>query len=139
MTSGIVVRGSQIEAEAGASGVVVLGVLGEDGAQVLFAGDEEAVCAFAAYGAYPPLREGVRPWALRRRRDDLDVVAGEDGVEGGGELGIAITDEEPETPGPLAQVRQQITGELRHPFAGRMCGDAEHVDVRVLISMTKKR
>ncbi|WP_276097218.1 hypothetical protein [Streptomyces silvisoli] len=92
------------------------------------AGDEEAVGALGAQSAYPPLREGVRPRALRRGLDDLDVVAGEDGVESGGELGIAIADEEPEAPGPLAQVHQQIPGELPYPHAGRIRGDAENVD-----------
>lgn len=106
----------------------MLGVLGEDGAQVPFASDEKSVGAFGAGGAYPPLREGVRPRALRRRRDDLGVVAGEDGVEGGSELGIAIPDEEPEATGSFSQIHQQIPGELRHPLAARMGGDAEEVD-----------
>lgn len=40
--------------------VVVIDVVGEDGDQVSFAEDEEGVEAFAADGADPAFREGVR-------------------------------------------------------------------------------
>jgi len=43
----------------GPSGVVVLGVRGEDGTEVSFAGDEESVGAFGAGCAYPSFRERV--------------------------------------------------------------------------------
>jgi hypothetical protein len=86
----------------GSSGVVVLGVPGQDGAQVSFAGDEDAVGAFGARCSYPPLGECVGLGALRRGLDDGRVVAAEDGVECVGELRVAIADEEPETPGSVS-------------------------------------
>ncbi|MFE1934550.1 hypothetical protein ACFW95_30100, partial [Streptomyces sp. NPDC059474] len=44
----VVVGGTKVQAAVGSSGVVVLGVRGEDGVQVSFAGDEESVGAFGA-------------------------------------------------------------------------------------------
>ena len=60
----------------GPFGVVVLDVRDEDGTEVSFAGDEEAVGAFGAGCAYPSFGER---WtvALRRGRDDGCAVAGE--------------------------------------------------------------
>ncbi|GAA2352724.1 hypothetical protein GCM10010376_89560 [Streptomyces violaceusniger] len=54
--------------------------------------------------------------------------AGEDGVERGGELAVPVTDEEPETPGPVAKVREHIAGELGDPCSGRACADAQDMD-----------
>jgi hypothetical protein len=45
------------------------------------------------------------------RPDDLDAAAGEDGVEGRGELGVAIADEEPESPAGF--VPGEVAGQLR--------------------------
>jgi hypothetical protein len=44
----------------------------------------------AADGACLALGEGVRLRRLGPRRDDVDACGGEDGVEGGGELGVAV-------------------------------------------------
>jgi len=46
----------------------------------------------------------VRARRLRWCRDDLDVDGGEDGVEGGGELGVAVADEELESPSFVLKV-----------------------------------
>ena len=60
--------------------------------------DQDAVEEFAADRADEAFRDRVRPWCSHRRLDDPDVDGGEDGVEGGGELGVAVADEEPEAP-----------------------------------------
>ena len=60
--------------------------------------------------------------------EDADVGAGEHGVEGGGELGIAVADQEPELLGAVAEVDQQVAGLLGDPGAGGMGGDPGEVD-----------
>ncbi|WP_413106208.1 hypothetical protein [Streptomyces sp. Inha503] len=93
-----------------------------------FTGDQESVGALGTDCAYPSFGERVGPWALRRSRDDGCAVAGEDGVEGGGELAVPVPDEEPEASGPVAEVHEQVAGELRDPPAGRAGGDAQDMD-----------
>ena len=57
----------------------------------------------------------VRPWCPHRRLDDPDVDGGEDGVEGGGELGVAVADEEPEASTGVVEVHEQVAGLLGQP------------------------
>ncbi|GAA2356117.1 hypothetical protein SVIO_028550 [Streptomyces violaceusniger] len=71
-----------------------------------------------------------------RSRDDGGAVAGEDVVERGGELAVPVPYEEPEAPIPVAEIHEQIAGELSDPYAGRAGGDAQDVN-GVAISMTK--
>ena len=52
---------------------------------------------------------------------------GEDRVEGGGELAVSVTDQEPEPLGPVTQVHQQVAGLLSDPGAGGMGGDSGDV------------
>ena len=111
----------------------MLGVRGEDRTQMSFAGDEEAVGAFGAGCAYPSFGERVGPWALRRGRDDGCAVADEDGVEGGGELAIPVTDQEPEPLGALAEVHQQVAGLVGHPVPGGMGGDPGEVHAAAVV------
>ncbi|MER6145881.1 hypothetical protein ABT174_38715 [Streptomyces sparsogenes] len=93
-----------------------------------FAGDEEAVGAFRAGCAYPSFGECVGSGTLRRRWDDGCAVAGEDGVERGGELAVPVTDEEPEAPSAVAEVHEQIARELSDPCAGGTGCDAQDMD-----------
>nr|WP_250846428.1 hypothetical protein [Streptomyces violaceusniger] len=106
----------------------MLGVLVNNRTQVSFTGDEEPVGAFGAGCAYPSFGKRVGPGALRRSWDDGCAVAGEDGVERGGELAVPVTDEEPGAPGPIPEVHEQVAGELGDPRAGRVGGDAQDVD-----------
>ena len=55
--------------------------------------------------------------------DDADVGVGEDGVEGGGELAVPVTDQEPELLGAIAEVHEQVAGLLGDPSTGGMGGD----------------
>ncbi|MEE4589159.1 hypothetical protein V2K49_40065 [Streptomyces sp. DSM 41602] len=93
-----------------------------------FTGDQEAVGAFGAGCTYPSFGESVGPGTLRRSRYDGCAVAGEDGVERGGKFAVPVTDEEPEAPSPVAEVHEQIAGELSDPCAGRVGGDAQDVN-----------
>jgi hypothetical protein len=109
--------------------VVMAGVLAEDRPQVPFAVDEHPVGALGSCGAYPPLGIAVRARGPRRGLDHLHALGGGDLVEGGGELGVAVPDEEAEGAGPVAGVHDQVAGLLRGPCAVRMGGHAEDVHV----------
>jgi hypothetical protein len=73
-----------------------------------------------ADGAHPAFREGVRPRRLRRRLDDRDACRGEYGVEGGGELRVAVAQQEPHRVCSLVEVDQQVPRLLGDPRAGGM-------------------
>src|SRR6188472_2187762 len=83
--------------------------------------------AFAAQRANPALRDGVRARRLDWDADDGDGGAGEHGVEGGGELGISVADQEPELLGAVAEVHEQVAGLLGDPGAGGVGGDPGEV------------
>jgi hypothetical protein len=64
---------------------------------VSFSGDEDPVSAFSTAGADPAFGEGVHPQGLWTGEHDLDADGGEDCVEGGTELRIAVANEVPES------------------------------------------
>jgi hypothetical protein len=92
-------------------------------------GDQKVIEAFAALGADPALRDGIRARCPDRAADDADVGAGEHGVEGGGELAVAVAvaDQEPGSFGLVAEVHEQVAGLLGDPGAGGVGGDAGEV------------
>ncbi|MEU5106179.1 hypothetical protein AB0H07_28575 [Streptomyces sp. NPDC021354] len=92
----------------------MLGVLVEDRAQVSFAGH------FA-----PRTRNWFPNWPTC---SSLWPVTSRPRVERGGELAVTIPDEEPEAPSPVAEVHEQIAGELSDPCARRVGGDAQDVN-----------
>src|SRR5712664_820085 len=69
------VRRILVEREMRASPVIVGEVAGQDAAQVAFAKNEYMIQTLAPDGADEPLREGVLPWAVRRREDFTDAHA----------------------------------------------------------------
>jgi hypothetical protein len=81
---------------------------------------------FAADGADEAFGDGVGLRCLHGRPDDLDAARGEDGVEGRG--GVAIADEEPQSPASVVEVHGQVAGQLSRPRAGRVRGHPEDVD-----------
>jgi hypothetical protein len=60
--------------------------------------------------------------------DDLNVVGGQDGVEGRGALGVSIADEEPAPLPDVVEVHGQVAGQLGQPLAGGTRGDPKDVD-----------
>src|SRR6187551_2545033 len=111
--------------------VVVGGVPGEDGPQVVFAEDEDAVGEFASDGQDEAFGEAVRSRASRWDLHGVDPDAGQGGIEGGGELAGSVADEEPEAGGAVVEVHQQVAGLLGGPGSGRVAGRAEDVHVAV--------
>src|SRR6267143_2662476 len=61
-----------VEREVSARPVVVREVASQGTAQVLFAEDKDMIQTLAPDGADEALREGVLPWAVRRRQDFTD-------------------------------------------------------------------
>src|SRR5450759_5431510 len=65
----------------------------------------------------------VRTRRAHRRADALDTDRGEHLVEAGGELGVAVADEEAEWPSGLLEVGGEVAGHLGHPGGVRVGGD----------------
>src|SRR5208337_1069254 len=63
---------------------------------------------------------GIRPRRPDRRLDHPRAVPGEDLVECRGELAVPVADQESKSPGPLAEVHQQVAGALGCPGCGRV-------------------
>jgi hypothetical protein len=119
--------------------VVVKFVLAKYGRGVAPIDDEDAVEEFASDGADEAFGNGVGPGRPHGRPDDLDAVAGEDGVEGRGELGIAIADEELEPPASLVEVHGQVASKLSQPRSGRARCNSEDVDTAGGVLDSKER
>jgi hypothetical protein len=71
-------------------------ILAKDPLQVTATEDEYPVQALPPDSPHPALGEGVRPRGLDRSEDGGDALGGEDRIEALGELGVPITDQEPE-------------------------------------------
>jgi hypothetical protein len=69
-------------------------VFGEDDFEMAAAEDEEPVQAFSTDGADKPLSHRVGARRPDGRLDDPDPFGRQDGVEGGGELRVAISNQE---------------------------------------------
>jgi len=89
--------------------------------------NERPVETLFTYGPYPALRDRVRPRRSHRRLDHLDAFGGEHLVEAGGELHVAVSDQEPERPSVLGEIACEVAGNLGDKRAGRMIGDPEDV------------
>ena len=79
-----------------AMSVVVLDVLLQHQREVAWSGDQQVVEAFAAQRADEAFGDRVRARCPDWGAEDGDVGAGEHGVDGGGELGVSVADQEPE-------------------------------------------
>ena len=79
-------------------------VLVQDGLCVSFVVDQQPVGAFGADAADKSFRVAVCPGRARRDLDHGDAFGGEDGVEGIGELGVPVTDQEPKRANPLIEI-----------------------------------
>jgi hypothetical protein len=111
--------------------VVVGAVGGKYGPQVPLAEDQDAVGEFGSGGQDEAFGEAVRPRTSRRDLHSVDAGAGQDGIEGGGELAGAVADEEAECPGAVVEVDQQVAALLGGPGSGRMAGRPQDVHVAV--------
>ncbi|MEV0586775.1 hypothetical protein [Nonomuraea sp. NPDC050310] len=60
--------------------------------------------------------------------DDPYAGVGQHGIEGRGELGVAVADEEPSAGARLVQVHEEVAAELGDPWTGGMGAGAEDAD-----------
>ena len=111
----------------------MLDIVAQHYVEVAWSGDQDAVEAFAAQRADEAFDDRVRAGCPDRGSDDLDVGAGEDRVERGGELAVPVADQEPEPFGVVREVHEQVADLLGHPGSGRMGGDPG--DVRAAAPM----
>jgi hypothetical protein len=109
--------------------VVVAGVLIQQVPKMAFTEDQHPVGEFGSGGQHEPLGIGVRPGTPGRDLDGLDAGAGEDRVEGGGELAGPVPDKVPEVGCLLAEVQQQVPGLLGGPAGSVAFGGAWAVTV----------
>ena len=107
--------------------VVMPDVIAKDCFEMVTAENERPVEALFSDGPYPPLRDRVRAGRSHRRLDHLDAFGGEHLVEAGGELRVAVSDQEPERPSVLGEISCEVAGNLGDEGAGRMIGDPEDV------------
>ena len=124
---GVVLRWMLGQALVRAVPVEVGDVLVEDLPGVALVVDQYPVGAFVADGPYEPFDVAVRLRRPRRNLDHLDVLVGEDGVEPGGVLVVAIADQEPEAVDASAQAHHEVADLLGAPVPGGVRGDAEQV------------
>jgi len=108
--------------------IEVAHVLVEDGSGVSCVVDQHPIGAFGADAADEPFRITVRPRRPRRDLDHGNGFGGEDGIEGSGEFGVPVADQEAEGADLVTEVCQQVAGSLSVPRRRRVRGHAEQVD-----------
>jgi hypothetical protein len=116
----------------------VAGVGTRHRAQMRLAVDQRPVRAFSPYGPHPAFGITIRPWRPRRRFHDPYAGTGEDAVECGGELGVAVAAEEPERPDPVADIDDQVACLLRDPRPAGVAGYPRICARRISTSMTNR-
>jgi len=84
--------------------VVARDVLAKNHLEVTPGEHEYVIEAIFADGAHPAFGERIRSWRAHRGEDRLGADRGEDVVEGRGELGVAVADEEPHRPSRVFEV-----------------------------------
>ena len=120
---------AELAAAVRSSSVIVPDVLGQDRPQVPFTEDQHPIGDLGPGGEHESLGVSIRARAPGRDLHCSDACAGQDRVEGFGELPCAIPDQEPEVLGVIAEVHQEIADLLSSPRSIRMSGDPQDVDV----------
>jgi hypothetical protein len=75
-------------------GIVVAGVSRQETVEMSTTKDQRPVKELISNGPYPALRERVGLGRTEGGGDDTGTLGFEDGIEGAGELGVSIADEE---------------------------------------------
>jgi hypothetical protein len=104
---GIVGRRMLVEALVRAMVIEMADEPVEDGAGVSLVVDQYSVGALRADAANESLGVTVRLWGTGRDFDHVDAFGDEDGIEGIGELGVSITDQEAKRGDSIAQIHHQ--------------------------------
>ena len=91
--------------------IVMPDVVAKDCFEMMTAENERPVEALFPYSPYPPFRDRVRAGRSDGRPDHLDAFGDEHLVEAGGELRVAISDQEPERPSVLGEISREVCGQ----------------------------
>ena len=108
--------------------VVMPDAIAKDCFEMVTVKNERPVETLFPYGPYAALRDRVRAGRSHRCLDHLDTFGGEHLVEAGGELGVAVSDQEPERQSVLGEIACEVPANLGDEGPGRMIGDPEDVD-----------
>ena len=92
--------------------------------QMASAEDEQVVQQLSPSGADEPFGDRVRPRGPIGQFQDLHALGAEDLIEAGGELAVAITEQEVGPERPVLELPGQVPSLLGHPLAGRAGRDA---------------
>ena len=84
--------------------------------------DQDAVEAFVAHGSNPTFGDGVGVGGPYRGADDLDAFAAKDGIEARRELGVAVSDQEPDLAAVIGECHAHVAGVLGDPRPIRVGG-----------------
>jgi|SRR6266545_4836537 len=93
-----------------------------------FIPDQRAVEQLVAAALDPAFHDGVHAGHLDAAEHDLDIGVGEDRVEQGGELAVAVTDKVPRCAAGVVEVHGEVSYGLRYPGGGGMGGGAQDLD-----------
>jgi hypothetical protein len=74
-----------------------------------------------------PFADRVRPWCSEWTGENPDAVCGEDRIEGCGEPGIPISEQQLDRGGAVGEIHQEVAGGLGGPRPGRMCGHPDQM------------
>jgi hypothetical protein len=123
----------------GSVAVEVAGVIVEDLLGVAAVEEQDPVGALLPYGAYEPFRCTGCSWGCAGGSGPRgDALAGEDGVERGGELPVPVPDEMGELSGKVVELPEKLAGLLCGPRGGGVGSAPRMCTVRVCTSMTNR-
>ena len=120
---------AELAAAMGASSVVVSLILGQDRPQMPLAEDQHPVGDLGPGREHESFRIGIRARAPRRDLHGLDTGAGQDCAGCPGELPCPVTDQEPEIPGAIAEIHQEIADLLGGPRPVRVRGHSQDMHI----------
>jgi hypothetical protein len=90
--------------------------------------DQDPVVALRSHGTNPSLGICIGTRSPNRCEDDPSALRAEDLVEAGGELRVAITDEELYGPIPVIELDHEVAGHLGDPGTGRVGSHPQDVN-----------
>lgn len=99
----------------GTMGVVVVDVVAEKPLEMPSSENERPVQTLRTHRFHPSLGERVRLRGANRCEDHLDTLGSEDLVEGAGELGIAVADQEAQGEVSLGEAEGEVPRLLGDP------------------------
>ena len=107
----------------------MLDELGENALQLTLVSDEQPVEAFTTRGANEPLGERVGTRRSRRCLDDARANRSHHFIEGPNELGISVSDQEPDGAALVLDGHGEVARLLGDPAADRMLGNTGQEDL----------